>query len=194
MVSKGSIVEADYLKKNIKNLSFEMITIKLVGPYFLGLIELSSYFNKIESRLALDIIKKLCEFNQIPFDKIDSNTALPMPSDFIILNHLIPDQYVIYPLKSLHHKLELVFRYPTHQNKLVQYINSKSARLLANKMKKDHLHNLINNFMVLFLELSNESLLIHAKNSKIVNTDIMPDLESFVLKNPNNFNFPKNFL
>jgi DNA polymerase-3 subunit epsilon len=194
MVSKGSAIEADYLKKNIKNISFEMITIKLVGPYFLGLIELSSYFNKIESRLAQDIIKKLCEFNQIPFEKIDPNISLPMPSDFIILNHLIPDQYVIYPLKSLHHKLELVFRYPTHQNKLVQYINSKSTRLLANKIKKDHLHNLINNFMVLFLELSNENFLIQAKNTKIINTDIMPELENFVLKNPNNYNFPKNFL
>ncbi len=194
MVSHGSALEAEYIKKNISNLKYEMITLKLVGPYFLGIVELSSYFNKIESRLSLEIIKKLCEFNQISLESLDPQNQMPMPSDFIILNHLIPDQYVIYPLKSFHHKLELVFRYPTHQNKLVQYINSKSTRLLANKLKKDHLHNMINNFMVLYLKKSNECLLIQARNTKIVNTDIMPDLENFVLKNPNNFNFPKFFL
>jgi DNA polymerase-3 subunit alpha (Gram-positive type) len=155
---------------------------------------MSSYFSKISDVLEIESIKKLCEYNNIDYKTIDSNSAEEMPADFIILNHLIPEQYVIYPLKTLHHKLELVFRYPTHQNKLVQYINSKSARLAQGKMKADHLNPMISNFMVQYLKTSNDFLTINRENHKIANPDIQETIEKFIMENVNDYKFPQTFL
>jgi len=192
--SRGSTEEFDYIESKIKSIPFEIITIKLAGPYFQGLIEMSSYFSKIEMNLSIEIIKKLCEFSQLNFEKLIKDEASNLPGDFIILNHLIPDQYIIYPLNSLHHKLELVFRYPTHQNKLVQYINSKSVRILQGKTKKDHLSILVNNFLVEYLKSASDILIIQAVPQKITNHEIKDAIENFIAKNPNNYNFPQIYL
>ena len=114
--------------------------------------------------------------------------------DFLIMNHLIPEQFVIYPLRSLHHKMELVFRYPTHQNKLVQYVNSKSARISQGKLKKDHLSSLINNFLAIHLQQNAEYLLLNSSTMKIVPSDLKVPLENFINQNPNNYNFPQRYL
>ena len=110
------------------------------------------------------------------------------------MNHLIPEQFAIYPLRSLHHKMELVFRYPTHQNKLVQYVNSKSARIAQAKLKKDHLAVLIHNFLVVYLQNNSDYLLINKSSQKITTIDLKAPLENFIEVNPNNYNFPQQYL
>lgn len=192
--SRGTQAEYEYIESKIKTIPFEILTLKLTGPYFQGLIEMSSYFSKIENNLSTEIVKKLCEFSSIKFELLSSEISQPLPADFIILNHLIPDQYVIYPLNTLHHKVELVFRYPTHQNKLVQYINSKSARITQGKMKKDHLHPLINNFLEEYLKGERDVLTIQSSTQKISNVDIKDAIEAFIAKNVNDYNFPQVYL
>lgn len=194
MPSHGRDDEKKYIVEKIKKIPYEMLTLKLTGPYFQGLLEMSSYFSKISDELEIETIKKLCEFNGIDSKAVDLHHAAEMPADFIVINHLIPEQYVIYPLRALHQKLELVFRYPTHQNKLVQYINSKSARMAQGKMKKDHLNPMINNFLVEYLKVSPDTLLINRQNAKITNQDLKDPLEKFMSENPNNYDFPHQYL
>lgn len=194
MPSHGRPEEKAYIIEKIKQIPFEILTLKLTGPYFQGLIEMSSYFSKISDALEVETIKKLCEFNGIEYKSVDHNNAEDMPADFIIVNHLIPEQYVIYPLRGLHQKLELVFRYPTHQNKLVQYINSKSARMGQGKMKRDHLNPMINNFLIQYLKTNHDFLTINRQNLKITNADIQEDIEKFIAENPNNYDFPHTYL
>lgn len=194
MPSHGSSSEMKFIAEKIKSIPYEILTLKLTGPYFQGLLEMASYFSKISAPLETETIQKLCEFNHIDIATIDDENADEMPADFIVLNHLIPEQYVIYPLKSLHQKIELVFRYPTHQNKLVQYINSKSARIGQGKMKKDHLNTIINNFLVQYLKSSRDFLLIHRQAIKITNSEIKDSIENFMAENPNNYDFPNIFL
>lgn len=194
MPSHGQEAEKSYIIEKIKKIPYEMLTLKLTGPYFQGLLEMSSYFSKISDELEIETIKKLCEFNGIDPKAVDLQHAQEMPADFIVINHLIPEQYVIYPLRSLHQKLELVFRYPTHQNKLVQYINSKSARMGQGKMKKDHLNPMINNFLVEYLKGKRDVLLVQRQNSKITNQDLKDPIEKFMSENPNNYDFPHKFL
>ena len=194
MPSHGSTQEMKFIADKIKTIPYEILTLKLTGPYFQGLSEMASYFSKISASLENEIIEKLCEFNKIDLATIDHENSEEMPADFIVLNHLIPEQYIIYPLKSLHHKLELVFRYPTHQNKLVQYINSKSARMAQGKMKKDHLNPVINNFIVQYLKSSRDFIIINRQATKISNAEIKDPIEKFMLENPNDYNFPKTFL
>ena len=192
--SRGTQAEYEYIESKIKTIPFEILTLKLTGPYFQGLIEMSSYFSKIETSLSTEIVKKLCEFSNIKFELLSPEISQQLPADFIVLNHLIPDQYVIYPLNTLHHKVELVFRYPTHQNKLVQYINSKSARITQGKMKKDHLHPLINNFLEAYLKGDRDVLTIQSSSQKISNIDIKDAIEAFIAKNVNDYNFPQIYL
>lgn len=194
MPAHGRPEEKKYITDKIKSMPYEILTLKLIGPYFQGLLEMSSYFSKISDQLELETIQKLCEFNNIEFSTLDLQNMQEMPSDFIVVNHLIPEQYVIYPLRSLHQKLELVFRYPTHQNKLVQYINSKSARIAQGKMKKDHLNPMINNFTVEYLKTSRDFLTIKRDTAKITNNEIKDAIEKFIVEHPNNYDFPHLFL
>lgn len=186
--------ETKYIIEKIKTTPFEILTIKMIGPFFQGLIEMSTYYSKISETLQVETIQKLCEFHAISFSDVNFETAIEFEHDFVVMNHLIPEQYVIYPLCSLHHKMELVFRYPTHQNKLVQYINSKSARLIQGKLKKDHLASLMHNFIVIYLKKSSDYLLINKSSLKIENLDIKESLESFVASTPNDFHFPQQYL
>lgn len=191
--SHANADEKKYLLNKIRSIDYEILTLKLTGPYFQGLIEMSSYFSKISDELQEEILKMLCQFNEMSRKDL-SSIAQETPADFVILNHLIPEQYVIYPLGSLHQKLELVFRYPTHQNKLVQYINSKSARLNQNKLKKDHLPPVISSFLYNYLKKNNEVLSVHKSQQKIVNADIKEALEKFIEQNPNTYQFPQIYL
>lgn len=194
MPSHGREDEKKYITDKIRSIPYEILTLKMTGPYFQGLIEMSSYFSKISNELEIEIIRKLCEFNALDENCIDMNNAQEMPADFIVVNHLIPEQYVIYPLRALHQKLELVFRYPTHQNKLVQYINSKSARMAQGKMKKDHLNPMINNFLVQYLKTNRDFLMLNRQTAKIANPDIKDPIEKFMAENPNNYDFPHLYL
>jgi DNA polymerase-3 subunit epsilon len=192
--SLSSDKETQYIVEKIKEIPYEILTIKMIGPFFQGLIELSTYFSKLSDSLQRETIQKLCEFHDIPKGELNDEILQEFSHDFLVMNHLIPEQYVIYPLRSLHHKMELVFRYPTHQNKLVQYINSKSARIVQSKLKKDHLAPMMNNFLAVYLKKSAGYLLIHKSQQKIVNGDIKVALDEFIDKNPNNFNFPQVYL
>jgi DNA polymerase-3 subunit alpha (Gram-positive type) len=97
-------------------------------------------------------------------------------------------------MKALHQKLELVFRYPTHQNKLIQYINSKSARIALGKMKQDHLHHVVHNFLVQYVKKGSDCLILNRSAQKVVNDDIQKMLETFISANPNSYEFPQKFL
>ena len=186
--------EKKYIVQKISETPFEILTIKMIGPFFQGLIEMSSYFSKLSEQVQRETIEKLCTFHKIDLATVNQSMPIEFSHDFLIMNHLIPEQFVIYPLRSLHHKMELVFRYPTHQNKLVQYVNSKSARISQGKLKKDHLSSLINNFLAIHLQQNAEYLLLNSSTMKIVPADLKVPLENFINQNPNNYNFPQRYL
>jgi DNA polymerase-3 subunit alpha (Gram-positive type) len=194
MVVKGRDLEKDFIISKLNEIAYETLTLKLVGPFFQGLIELSSYFSKIKEQYQKEILEFLCKEHQIDLSKVMAKDEILFPADFIIMNHLVPEQYLIYPTKALHQKMELVFRYPSHQNKLVQYINSKSSKLNQGKIKEDHLPKNFKNLMALYLIEKNEVLGLLKSNQKITTLDIKNEVENFIQNNPNDYGFPQNFL
>lgn len=194
MVVKGRELEKHFIISKLNEIAYETLTLKLVGPFFQGLIELSSYFSKIKEQYQKEILEFLCKEHQIDLSKVMAKDEILFPADFIIMNHLVPEQYLIYPTKALHQKMELVFRYPSHQNKLVQYINSKSSKLNQGKMKEDHLPKNFKNLMALYLIEKNEVLGLLKSNQKITTLDIKNEVENFIQNNPNDYGFPQNFL
>jgi DNA polymerase-3 subunit alpha (Gram-positive type) len=192
--SKATDEEKNYIIKKYKNIDYETLTLKLVGPYIHGIVELASFYSKINDELQKEIVHFICQNNSLDESLITSKDDLTLNGDFIISNHLIPEQYVIYPIRSLHQKLELVFRYPSHQNKLAQYINSKSIRMSQGKFKQDNLNLMMKKLIFYYLEKSSESLIINKNNQNQNHDDFKVLLEDFMEKNINNFGFPQNFL
>lgn len=186
--------QIEYLIEKIKCIPFEMITIKLTGPYAQALIETSFVFSKINKEFEDELVTKLCEFNNIKEEEIRIKNELDMPGDFIILNHLNPEHFVIYPTASFNQKTELVFKYPTHQNKLVQYINSKAQRILTGKLKKDHLKPEIHNILVKYFEAQNDLIIFKAPNKKVEVNDIKDEMDMFINDCGHSYDFPNFYL
>ena len=189
--SMGSEEENKFIIDKIQSIPYEILTIKLTGPYFQGLIEMFSYFSKISDSLQREILDRLYFFNKL---SLPGTELIPSPGDFIVMNHLIPEQFIIYPVESLHQKLELVFRYPTHQNKLIQYLNTKSTRLAQKKLKHDILPVNVKNFLYSYLTQTNSCLLLTRSNQKFNTIDLKPLMDNYIAEHPNNYEFPQNYL
>jgi DNA polymerase-3 subunit alpha (Gram-positive type) len=189
--SHGNEQENNFIINKILNTPYEILTIKLSGPYFQGIIEMFSFFSKLSETLQNEILSNLYLFNNLALPKEETISA---PGDFIVLNHLIPEQYVIYPLESLHQKMELVFRYPTHQNKLVQFLNTKSARITQKKLKTDSLPLNAKNFMYVYLTNKKACLVINRMNQKFATTDLKQSMDLYIQENPNDYEFPHIYL
>ena len=98
----------------------------------------------------------------------------------------------------MHPKSELVFRFPGHKKKLLQYINSKSSKIKTNKLKKTHFNSMLRVFIEHYLHHSyknNSDILFVKKKLPTKNPDeFFEIIESYLLKNPNPYNYPKYYI
>ena len=118
--------------------------------------------------------------------------------DFVIAHHLVPEQMIIFPIQSLHVKNQLIFRYPGHKKKLLQYINSKSQRMVNNKMKKPHYHPLLNAFIQQYLmlekEKSNGLFIFRRKKPQAKSDEFLEELDQFLSEHPNSYQYPSEYI
>lgn len=187
-----------FVQENMKLLPWETISVKLSGPYIQGLLECLNSINKMPEKERKEMISTLLRFNP-QVEKVElASYKISALADFLIVNHLIPQQYVVYPLECLHQKSELVFRFPGHRNKLNQYLNSKSSRLENGKMKKDNTTPEVISFLYSYLswEKSNptECYLFEKNFHRKHSEQFITGLEAYIEKNKNNYNFPQFYL
>lgn len=192
--SHGTENEFQFIAKKMQEICYETLTIKLEGPYLKALIEFSSLYPKINQKDQSEILNFLCNQNNIEENILYQIQTFKFDYDFFIIHHLIPEQYIIYPVESLHQKLDLVFRYPSHFNKLLQYINSKLSKVHQDKMKKDVIAFPMKNLLLTYLERSEEHFKINRTTGKINATEFKTKLENFMQTHENTFQFPTNFL
>jgi len=199
--------DKDLLIAKVKELNWVTLTISLHGPFIESLAKFSILFNKLDNIVKNDILKYLWKTHfpkeKMPMvsgedDPFDPSLKVRNPEfgDFIIANHLVPDQYIIYPLISLHPKTELVFRYPGHKKKLLQYINSKSSKMGNGSVKKALINPSLRSFIDqhLIYEKDNNSL-IFKKSVPIKRPDeFYFHLENFIAKKPNPNHYPKEYI
>ena len=119
-------------------------------------------------------------------------------SDFIILNHLVPGQYSIYPIAMMGKKSGLIFRYPGHKKKLIQYLNSKSSRLQNGKYKKQvvsaTLKEIFDTYIAKCLTEDKEVMLLSRHSNFKENEKFFKNLENFLTKNKNTYDYPKHYI
>ncbi|WP_127714813.1 PolC-type DNA polymerase III [Halobacteriovorax sp. HLS] len=201
---KNTSGEKEFLYQKLKELPWKNMTIKLIGPFVETLINFNNLFNKIDTNDKGEIIRflwkeHLPEMKPPLKDDINDGNILDVNfGDFIITNHLVPEQYIIYPVFAMNQKSELIFRFPGHKKKLIQYINSKSSKLSNNKIKSTHFLPQYKAFVDTYLMSKKESekiLFIFKKGLPLKQTDqFFLDFENFFKKNPNNYKFPKEYI
>ncbi|MDD0853875.1 3'-5' exonuclease [Halobacteriovorax sp. GB3] len=195
--------ERDFLEKLLNDLPWQVVTIKLVGPFLEALISLNNVFNKIEFERKNELIDFLWEthlpdvkrkhISDPEFTLFDRDFG-----DFVMTNHLVPEQMIVYPLRALHPKSELVFRYPGHQKKLLQYINSKSKKMSNNKLRKIYYPIILKNFIENYIndcKKTKKDLLVFKKGvTKNSPDNFFSEIDSFLSQNPNPYNYPNEYI
>jgi len=204
---RGSENDMNVVMDKVQTLEWETLTIKLHGPLIEILIHFNNLFTKLDSQTRSEIIKHLwSEYlpGKQPLVKSELEEDIEGPiigkdfGDFFIVNHLVPEQLIIYPIQSMHPKTELIFRYPGHRKKLIQYINSKSSRLSANKLKRPHFNPLLREFIDNYLINSKnkgDELFIFKKSLPTKKQEeFFKELDDFLSKNSNPYNYPKEYI
>ncbi|MCO4792178.1 MAG: 3'-5' exonuclease [Bacteriovoracaceae bacterium] len=204
---RGSKNDQDLILEKVKELDWETFTIKLHGPLIEILIHFNNLFTKLDNATRSEIIKHLWKEylpgkQAVHRSEMSEDLEGPMLGkdfgDFLIVNHLVPEQLIIYPIQSMHPKSELIFRYPGHRKKLLQYINSKSSRLSANKLKRPHFNPLLREFLESYLvdcKEKGKELFIFKKNLPFKKQDeFFKEFDEFLTKNPNPYNYPKDYI
>lgn len=204
---KGSDSEKELILSKLKSMPWEIATIQLIGPFIEGLVNFNNVFSKIEVTHKVEIIKFLWKEHlknkSMPHKATEDNEHIPSSfdhdfGDFIVTNHLVPEQFIIYPLSSLHQTSELIFRFPGHKKKLLQYISSKSAKIKNNKIKKIHFHPLLKNFIEEYIKdckATDSELYIFSKKLPAKKPDdFLSELDVFLSKNPNPYHYPADYI
>jgi DNA polymerase III subunit epsilon len=201
----GNEKENAFIKPKIDELPWKTATIRLFGPLLESLIHYDNLFNKMEANIRSETIRFLWDFH-LPGSKPvlkserewQSQYWDPEIGDFVVANHLVPEQLIIFPLESLNAKSQLIFRYPGHQKKLLQYIYSKSARLGRGKFKKPHFHPLLKEFIGEYLKRKKEEksdLLLFRKSLPGKKPEeFLKKLDEFLEQNPNSYKYPKEYI
>ena len=158
------------------------------------MIAFSSIFSKFKTSIKDDILKIL----EREFIEETNKHKLPnqIEDKFLIIRHLIPEQFIIYPLFSLHKKSGLVFRYPGHKKKLLQYAKSKHTKLKKNKHKKNGIDPQIKSFLISLTQNTENSqdLLIFDGDSLKNSDSLFERLDAFSSIRKTDFNFPLEYI
>ncbi len=207
---KNTHEEVSYIKNKIEVFDWELITLKLYGPYLEIFVHYNTLFSKIDVNQREEIIEFLWKTHlpQKAIVKASTSTkkqdqvALEIDSkevgDFVICYHLVPEQFLMIPLKSFHPKSLLVFRFPAHKKKLIQNISSKASKLSHHKLKKTHYNPQLKEFLKALIikekiEGNPEFMFFNAPKDKNY-SELLQRLEKFINKKSHKYFFPKEYI
>ena len=134
--------EREALHAVMEKVDYETVSIELLGSLFEGILRYNAHYNKIKAPINEYIIDYLTQryLKGVPlkFDPQRYRRGIDS-KNFLITRHLIPDQFLIYPLFNLHSYQALSFRYPDHQKRCLHYATGhlkKAIRSTKNKKKR----------------------------------------------------------
>ena len=188
----NSAMGIELIKANIESLPWEIATFRLFGHFFETLIHFHPLFNMLDKTTASKIMT-LLKKNHLG-TAIDSKAQLP---DFIVIAHIVPEQFLIYPTNSLTIKSGLIFRYPAHKKKFTQYIKSKSSKMRRQKtpllIQKNTCDEFIIKLLGQYYNKPKKHLNVlsfqqeYVKNSE---EQFTQGLENFLSQSKNTYNYP----
>jgi DNA polymerase-3 subunit alpha (Gram-positive type) len=199
--------QIDQIMDYINSKDWQIMTTRLYGSILEAILDTAVNFTKFQSDgqaallsfLQKNYIKEGQEI--IPADtgpKGIKSLSKKLPH-FVIINHLIPEQLVIYPLLNLNSKAEMIFRFPGHQKKIFQYIKNQHKRFKFNLkghrralLPKDLL-DFVNTYLLQNFEREPESqdfLFFNMDKNTKDHESFASIVREFSAKNPNTYNYP----
>ncbi|MBP9674287.1 MAG: 3'-5' exonuclease, partial [Bacteriovoracaceae bacterium] len=105
--------EKDFLTSYLQEEDWEQLTVRFCGSYLEALIQTQIYLDKIPTAQRERLKNYLQQRN---------NPAEGILDDFVIVPHLVDDQFALHPIHNMGLKNRLLFKFPMHQRKLEQYL------------------------------------------------------------------------
>ena len=192
----GSTEEFNFIGQKLNNFPWNKIGIVLFGH----IIEVLINFNRHIDKLPPDSAKEIVDFLSMKYLKTTSPSRAKWPRhDFLIIKHLVPKQFSIFPTHSLQLKNQLVFRYPGHEKMLLQYIRKcsipKSNKPIITKHgPKRNLQNLTYGLLEqqdTWRYFSFDKNLIHKDKE---GDKLFAKLDEFMAQDPNLYAYPKEYI
>jgi DNA polymerase-3 subunit alpha (Gram-positive type) len=201
--------EIEFLRSQIKDLPWTSITVKLYGDFLEAFINYLPHFQKMSQEVRQETLSTLYKKHLNRQPPVNGRNKDPLTvnqekdkekktlGDFVIVPHLVPEQINIFPIHLPQHKQQLTFRYPAHQKKLLQYINSKSARL--DKQVRGRLSQNLADFYYEYLgkrkENNGQSIMLFSRNLPQKMSDrFFIEIDEFQVNNITKYRYPKDYI
>ncbi|MBY0516882.1 MAG: 3'-5' exonuclease [Bacteriovoracaceae bacterium] len=188
-------IEAEDIKKFLSEYQWNLITIRLIGPHFEGLMQLNAHFLKIPEATRLQTLNFLSRNLEKSTEHIELES-----DDFLVLPHLIQGQLMIYSLMSLASFSHLIFKFPAHRKKVAQFLQNHILRLETQKGKRRH--QILNEVRPLIesclakmkKDVDGYGLFLSANELKKEQRKFFGRIENLVKVSPDPFHFPSKYL
>jgi DNA polymerase-3 subunit epsilon len=142
--------EYKFAMEIINKIDWEILTLKLSGPILEGLLFFNAHFNKFNEDIREEIVSYL---NERYGQSDEKNLNFINQIDFVLMPHLIKEQFVNHSFLNLHQNTKIIFKYPAHKKKYFQYLGNqlKRYKTTQKEKKKLNIHKdlipLFNNFL-----------------------------------------------
>ena len=198
--------QIEFISQMVKSDDWQIMTLRLYGSVLESIFDMSVNFTKFTTEnqnLLLNFLttsyipegKELVQGDSSSKGHKSLSKSLP---HFVIVNHLIPEQMVIYPLLNLNPKSEMIFRFPGHQKKIYQYIKNQFKRFKFN-LKGNKRANLpkellpfINTYLLgKYKDSENSHFHFFNLDKEIKDHESFADtVKDFSTNNPNTYDYP----
>lgn len=194
----GTANEIEFLKQKVKEISWDLITIKLYGSFLEALILFANLSHKTKKQANEEALEFLWA-NHLPNLKQDVDLGegkinLASIGDFVFGNHLIPGQFILYPLNFLSNKSQSILKYPAQRKKLLQYLTSKNSIFQKEATKGSIYPGPVRDFFENYLILTKQqnNYFFFKKSLPAADPEnFFSELEKFIIQHPNEERFPK---
>lgn len=187
--------EAQFIEKVLKELDWDLLTIKLISPLMEGFFQFSNHLQKYtpeNAKLILDyLVQRYCHNNENVIKLVDL--------DFIVGHHLVRNQVTVFNFLNLNTNTKHLFKIPAQKKKMLNFMQSQVTRFknIQKKQKRTILHQEL--FPIIESYLANqiqkgEFLLISIKELKSEEGKILKQVEEFIASKPKGVHFPQKHL
>lgn len=188
--------DIDFNEQLFNELDWEMITIKLTGPMLEAIFEFNLHLPKISEELGNQIIDFLN--TKVKIQSLENSLQYLNQLDFLITPHLIKEQIVCYNCFSLSTAHKLIFKYPGHRKKFINYACNQIKRLgkkFENK-RKYYISKQLIPYVSAYLKenIDNpDSPYINIKANQMLDNQklVYKEVEKLIKRAPDLYEFPK---
>ncbi len=187
--------DIELVKHYISNLAWQIITVKIAKPYLETLIYFASHYQKFSDKIKKELSDILKDKYPEQKEKKYSVNSL----DFVLSNHLIDEQIIVYSFLNMNTKINNIFKVPAQQKKMYQYILSNANRFESNQKgeRKTFIPKELNFLIQNYLDRKDKNdtyLFISKKDVKNGRDHFIDILEKYTIEVKNDSDFPTKHL